>query len=211
MKTNPNRVGILLSATLGLLALVSAGCVVTPAFTAQPAPAAVAPSSAKTEPPAPAPAAPAESTVSDEYFEPGILLAGHRQHAHETTLFDIPYYPARALTTAEPGAPVRVSRVHDGAELETPYVYESMPLGYDYFDIYTAVFFVGDTDPRTPAELAAMTEWRLGLVQQFGDPSGIVTLTYFNGYWNEWRTIDIHMRNIRQATTRVEVELPPMP
>ena len=146
--------------------------------------------------------------VSD-YFATGVVLGGHRQHSFETSLYDIPFYPAAVRTAASAAtrdeALIRV--VSTGAELWTPYVIESVPADPEALAVGTFVFYVGDADARTTDELAAMSEWRFGRVKDLsGLFRGVVVVEYRDGYWNEWRQWDIHAKNLRLVTSEVTPE-----
>ena len=72
----------------------------------------------------------------------------------------------------------------------------------------TIVLAVGDAQARSREDLAKMTSWSLRRVKDTSNLfKGTVTLEYNDTYWNEWKSSEYHMANIRIVEGEFSTEL----
>ena len=148
--------------------------------------------------------------VDGDYFGEGIVLCGVHEHSFETSLYDIPFYPATVITAASTATKdeARVRIAATGADLWTRYVIESRPAEKGELAEGILVFYAGDADARTPEELAAIDAWRIGSVKDVSNLyRDTVIVEYHDGYWNEWREYTFNWQNLRIVTVDITTEL----
>jgi hypothetical protein len=170
--------------------------------------AALSCASAPAEPalkPAMAPTPKSAAKDSGDYLPEHIKLAGIRLFNWQGSLYTVPFYTAEILTPASEAtkneAQVKpTGKVDDTTETQfwTPYIASSRPATKDELQQDMLVFAMGDASPRDRADLAKTSRWALFRVKDTSNLyKGTVILEFFDTYFNEWKSYEYHVDNIR--------------
>ena len=151
---------------------------------------------------------------SGDYLGDGVKICGIRLAGWMGSLYTVPFYPCEILTPATAAtkneAHVRATvRVDDTSETEfwTPYVLDTRPVEKDALETGKIVLACGDASPRSNDALKT-ARWSFVRVKDLSNMyKSIVTVEYYDSYWNEWKSFDVNVQNIRMIEGEVSADL----
>ncbi|MBN1687164.1 MAG: hypothetical protein JW852_10945 [Spirochaetales bacterium] len=149
-----------------------------------------------------------------DYLGEGVKICGIRLFDWMGTLYTVPFYPCEIVVP--PSADTKYEAhvrstipVSDTSEIEfwTPYVLDTRPVEKEALETGKLVLACGDTFPK-PDEALREAKWSLVRIKDLSNMyKSVVVMEYFDSYWNEWKSFEVNVQNIRMIEGEISADL----